>query len=562
MASVNLETLKSSGLEKRIRSSIFSRNYRVVDSYISDNLKKKGDNFFIPTIQTILEGNPELEKELIDLYNRKFPMGDTDDIDYEIKLLQASALDGLVVGINTEKDGDFQIYTANIGAIFGVNNESKFNLDRTLELNRKRIVHAVRIDIEYTSEEGFNYKVVSLNKNTNLHIVDVETFEGRFHLVPYIAIQRSMAFFKEMLDDMRVLSVTQDKGEVNKTRYITNNGNILSNYSDSEEFAKSLKASYFPLKGFFYAPVIGASSITSGVTRIDLLDVSNVGNVGKNNLPKIAKPKDGLEYSIKESCMLSVLNDMYNRDIDSYQKLIDSLPNNDILTGAVFDIDKGVPNPLSVIKYTNGISRGDLEKVHSLVPGLEEEYNTKKGIFNKHEKIDPSSLSIDEVRGMLKNGVYKFQIRKKDCNYSTITVTNSVPVLKALYGDDYFAKYESFGTRVRKLESYMEKNLYNEDVSLIENWLHECGFPVTEDNIDKIEMLWGARVTGNALHEELLDLFNSKPKTSSRKSTRRSASNEDLILARVCFASTTTPGSVDFYRYLDMSKVVSIYRIG
>lgn len=562
MASVNLETLKSSGLEKRIRNSIFSRNYKVVDAYISNNLKRKGDNFFIPTIQTILEGNPELERELIDLYNRKFPMGNTDDIDYEIKLLQASVLDGLVVGINTEKDGDFQIYTANIGTIFGVNNDSKFNLDKTLELNRKRIVHAVRIDIEYTSEEGFTYKVVSLNKNTNLHIVDLETFEGRFHLVPYVAIQRSMAFFKDMLDDMRVLSVTQDKGEVNKTRYITNNGNILAKYSDNEEFAKSLKASYYPLKGFFYAPVIGASSISTGVTRIDLLDVSNVGNISESNLPKINKPKDGLEFSIKESCMLSILKDMYNRDTDSYQELIDSLPNKDILTGAVFDIDKGVPNPLSVIKYTHGLSRKDLEKVHSLVPGLEEEYNSKKNIFNKHEKIDPSSLSLDEIRGMLKKGVYKFQIRKKDCNYSTITVTNSVPILKALYGNDYFAKYESFGVRVRKLENLIKESLYNEDIGLIENWLHECGFPVTENNVDKIEMLWGTRVTGNALHEELLDLFNNKPNTSSRKSTRRSTSNEDLILARVCFASTTAPGSLDFYRYLDMSKVVSVYRIG
>ena len=161
MSSVNLESLKTSGIEKRIRNSIFSRHYKTIDDYIANNLKRRGDNFFIPTIQTIVDRDVELERELIDLYNKKFPLGGTEDIDYDIKLLQASVLDGLVVGINIEKEGDFQIYTANIGTIFGINNESKFNIDKTLDLNRQGIVHAVRVDIDYTSEEGFNYKVVS-----------------------------------------------------------------------------------------------------------------------------------------------------------------------------------------------------------------------------------------------------------------------------------------------------------------------------------------------------------------------------------------------------------------
>ena len=561
MASVNLETLKSSGLEKRIRNSIFSRNYKVVDAYISDNLKRKGDNFFIPTVQTILEGNPALEKELIDLYNRKFPMGNTDDIDYEIKLLQASVLDGLVVGINTEKDGDFQIYTANIGAIFGVNHDSKFNLDKTLELNRKRIVHAVRIDIEYTSEEGFNYKIVSLNKNTNLHIVDLETFEGRFHLVPYIAIQRSMTFFKEMLDDMRILDVRQDKGELHKARYITCRKDVLAKYCDNEAFAHSLKPSYFPLKGFFYAPVVGANSMTAGVTRIDLIDVCNVKNV--SSVENISKPVGGINTAIKEASITTILNRMFDEDIVGYQKIIDNLPNDKgILSGAVFDIDKGVPQPISIIKYMHGLNREERDLAESLIPGLEEEMATKKSVLTMYEEINPSDYSLDEIRNMLNTGIYKFQLRKKDCNLSSITVTNCSRLLKSMYGDDYFAKYESFGVRLRRLENYIEKNSYSDDSYLIDSWLKDCGLPITEDIIDKIQLLWGTKVVGHSLHEALLDLFNNKPKASTRKSTRRSASNDDLILARVCLASITTSGSVDFYRYLDMSKVVSMYRLG
>lgn len=559
MASVNLESLKSSGLEKRIRSSIFSRHYKTIDAYISDNLKKKGDNFFIPTIQTILERDTELEQELIDLYNRKFPMGGTEDIDYEIKLLQAAVLDGLVVGINTEKGGDFQIYTANIGAIFGINNESKFNMDKTLELNRKRIVHAVRIDIDYTSEDGFNYKVVSLNKNTNLHIMDLDTFEGRFHLVPYIAIQRSMSFFKEMLDDQRIINVSQDKGEVRKDRYITCRKDVLARYSDNEEFVKLLKPSYFPLKGFFYAPVIGASSLTSGVTRVDLLDICNVRNVA--TVDNISKPSGGLDSILIESSIMTILSEMYETDVVGYQEIIDKLPNNEILTGAVFNVDKGVPSPVSFIKYMHGLNKEDKAKVEALIPGLDEQVSKKKKVLSKYEEIDPSTLRPEEVKSMLKEGVYKFLIRKKDCTYSSITLSNSPKVLRELYGNDYFAKYESFGVRLRKLETCISKKLFNKD-RLLEDWLNFCGLPVSTEIVSKLEELANNNVVGNSLHEELLNLFDKKPKTSSRKSTRRSTSNEDLILARVCLASMTSSGAMDFYRYLDMSKVVSMYRLG
>ena len=559
MSSVNLESLKTSGIEKRIRNSIFSRHYKTIDDYIANNLKRRGDNFFIPTIQTIVDRDVELERELIDLYNKKFPLGGTEDIDYDIKLLQASVLDGLVVGINIEKEGDFQIYTANIGTIFGINNESKFNIDKTLDLNRQGIVHAVRVDIDYTSEEGFNYKVVSLNKNTNLKIFDVETCEGKFHLVPFVAIQRSMSFFKEMLEDQRILSVSQDKGEIRKDRYITCRKDVLARYCDSEAFAKSLKPSFFPLKGFFYAPVLGASSLTAGVSRVDLLDVCNVQSV--SSVEGFSKPSGGLDSFLVESCIVTILNEMYDKDVEGYQKLVDSLPNKDgVITGAVFDIDKGVPSPISIIKYIHGLNKSTRAKVEGLIPGLEEAVNVKKQVFNEYEEIDLSSLSNADVKEMLKTGVYKFLIRKKDCSYSSLTLSNNPRILRTLYGQDYFGKYESFGVRLRRLENCINKQSYSGDSELVKSWFTVCGFDCEEVKLNKVLELWRDGVVGNSLHEELLKLF-SKPK-STRKSTRRSTSNEDLILARVCLASITSSGAMDFYRYLDMSKVVSMYRLG
>ena len=152
-------------------------------------------------------------------------------------------------------------------------------------------------------------------------------------------MQRSMAYFKEALDDMRVINVTQDKGELLKSRYITKRGDILAKYSDSEAFAKSLKPSYFPLKGFFYAPVVGASSLTMGVTRIDLIDICKIEYVSK--IENISKPEGGIDSAIKTSSIMTILSNMYDSDVEGYQKIVDNLPVDSILTGAVFDVDKG-----------------------------------------------------------------------------------------------------------------------------------------------------------------------------------------------------------------------------
>lgn len=559
MSSLNLESLKSSGLEKRIRSSIFHKNYKVIDSYIEENIRREGDNFFIPTIQIITDINPSLEKELLDLYNRKFPIG-TEDIEDEIKILQASVLDGLVVGVNTEKDGELQIYTANIGAIFGVDSNSKFNIEKTLELNRKRVVHAVRVDIDYTSEEGFNYKIVSLNKNTNLHIVDLENNTGRFHLVPYVAMQRSMAYFKEALDDMRVINVTQDKGELLKSRYITKRGDILAKYSDSEAFAKSLKPSYFPLKGFFYAPVVGASSLTMGVTRIDLIDVCKIEYVSK--IENISKPEGGIDSAIKTSSIMTILSNMYDSDVEGYQKIVDNLPVDSILTGAVFDVDKGVPSPISMMKYINSLNKEDKSIIENLIPGLDKEMKSKKSVLNNYKKLDHSMYTLSEIKEMLKTGVYKFELRKKDCNYSSVTVTNSPELLKKMYGEDYFAKYESTGVRIRGLVNLISTHYTNESREKVGSWLKYCGFDTSDSSIDGVLDVMKNAKTKVEVHEQLLKLFGkSSSKSGSRKTTKRSTSNEDLILGRVALASMTTSGSVDFYRYLDMSKVISMYRL-
>lgn len=549
-AKVDLGTMRATDLEKSLKSTIYSKYRKVMDNFILSNLKKESTNFSIPIVQALVEGGSQLEKELLNLYDRKTSIEDTSGISDEIKVLQASVFDGLVVGVNIEKGGETAIYTANMGTIFGLDSESKFSFEKTVDLNRQGIVNAMRIDIEYTSQEGFSFKPVSLNKNTNLKVVNLETGEGRFLLVPYIAIQRAMAFFKDMLDDKRVLEVKQILGDVVKTRYITTREEALVKYCDNEEFARTLKPDYFPLKGFFYAPVLGAPSTTIGKTRIDLISIDDIRSVTK---PKVEKARDGLSSLITDSVVQSELVRLSVEDENRYCNLMIRLPH---ISEYIEDVGSTVPNTVGVMKYLHSLKEGDYMDA---VLEIDKETNTIDRsnallkVLTSFDKVDKDSFSTENVKSLLKDGIYKFTIRKKNCEYSSMIVTNNEDYLKQLYGEDYFGKYESFGTRLYKFENLIK------DGKDINYALKYCGLSGEDDIQGKVNEIMSTDLLDKNHHDRLAELFDTSD--TSTKKTRRSSSNDSIILARKCFASLTGNGSVDYYRYIDLSKVESIYRL-
>lgn len=553
MAKVNLDSLKSAELEKRLGKTIYNGYKNLMREYIAKGLRN-GGYFSVPVIQSLVDEKSALGKKLIDLYDRKIILDGDTYISNEMKILQASAFDGLVVGINTEKANDWGIYTANTGVIFGLDSGSKFDIGKTIEMNQQGIVNAVRIDVTYTSEEGFEYKPVSLNKNTNLKVVDLETGSGRFFLVPYLAIQMSMAFFKEQLDDGRILEVLQEKDGLNKIRYISTRPNILAKYTDSKEFAESLKAEYFPLKGFFYAPVLGAGSLSVGRTRIDVVDVAKVG-VTSN--PKVASvPQDSLDVLVVESTLQKYLVELYE-DIEKYASLVSELPK----VHEYFDVMNDTPNPVTIMKYYHQLGKKENERFWKVILNSNSEFMKEahncKALMTNVEYLDVKKYSNEDIKNMLKNGIYKFIIRKKDCEYSSMVVTNNEECLKKLYGDDYFGKYESLGARLYKLEEMVSKN---NSPKAVKEALAYCNLEKEGVAADKeVIKVLSSHDPKKSTHERLAEIFKSEDIVG--KGVRKSSTG-DSILVRKCFASLNGSGAVDYYRYLDISKVVSMVRLG
>lgn len=547
--SPNLEKLKATELEKTLKGTIYSKHRKVMDDYIMGNLQKEGSNFSIPIVQALIESGSTLEKKLLNLYHEKTAFCDTSDISDEMKLLQASAFDSLVVGVNVEKDGEIAIYTANVNTIFSTDVESKFTLEKTVELNRQGIVNAVRIDIEYTSEEGFTFKQVSLNKNTNLKVVDLDTGEGRFLLVPYIAFQRAMVFFKSMMDDKRILEVTQDKGG-NKVRYITTRLDTLAKFSDSKGFVEGLKPSYFPLKGFFYAPVLGAPSTTIGKTRVDLISISEVRSVTN---PKVEKANGSLSSMVMLATIQSELSSIKSSDDERYHSIVMKLPN---IRKYITDVDSCIPGVNVVMSYIRSLDSKGYEEVVSVlnsnISGIIARSDALIGNITGYRKEDISKYSAYSLKELLKSRIVKFVIRKKNCEYSTIVGTNNTRLLEMMYGKDYFSKYESLGSKLYMLEDMIDGG------SSIKDALIYCMGESNPDLEAQVISIMGINDPTSSTHERLANLFGEN---TGKKSIRSSASS-DVILVRKCFAYLSDEGSVDFYRYLDMSKVEEMYILG
>ena len=568
--SVNLNMLKATDLERTLRGTIYSRYKSVIDNYILSKLKNEGTNFDVPIVQVVLGESSGLKKALLDLYDKKMSFEDTSGISEEIKLLQASVFDSLVVGVNVEKGGEFAIYTANMNTIFSTDSNSKFAIEKTVELNRQGIINAVRMDIEYTTEEGFTYKPVSLNKNTNLKTFDMDKGEGRFLLVPYIVIQRSMVFFKSMLDDRRILEVKQSLGDVVKTRYITTREDALAHYSDNKEFVKSLSPEYFPLKCFFYAPVLGAPSTTLGKTRIDIINIDEVRSVSK---PKVEKAKNGINALVVDSVVQSELEKLRVENTDEYIRVVCSLPR---IRDFIPDVDSIEPSVLGVVKYLHSLHEKDYEKAIAVINAhvnISDRSSSLGKVINTFENVDVSSLDNDLLKSMLKDGVYKIIIRKKNCEYSSMVVSNNKDILKMVYGDDYFGKYESLGTRLYKLESMIESSISISDyydnkgntaekeyemMGDIYEALTYCGFNSDSATVKEVFEIMITDLHDKNHHDRLAELFSEG---KSKKPVRKSASS-NVILARKLFASATSEGVEDYYRYIDISKIVSMYKLG
>lgn len=517
--------LSTEKLENSLCNTIFGKHIKDVDSHLLNILSSDGENFAIPTLDFFLSDKEDIKAELVALYNGT--MGNeryVNDVPDDIKAAQAALFDSLCFGYDFSKDS-MDLYTLNT-FILGQEPE-EVDTKKVISFNREGKLRCYRVDIEYMgSPNNFAYKLVN-------HRKIVDNYENVV-LIPYVIVLRLMKMFENLINTNGVFLTKQDVNGQEKIRCITRNMEVFNKYCDSQVSQDILEPSYFPLKGFFYAPVLGAPSISSMVTNIkftNLTQFSRVRSTSEVAEYGIVPCRDGIKTFITNLFVARKLLEIKEDSLFKFASTIESFPELRKLESRenLEDCSSTIIN-----NYFRSISEESKTVVVEKL-GIKEDIEKYSNMFSKCRNMSANELS--DLRNVLKENVCKFIIRKSDCTLSSIICTNNKEKLAIFYGEDYFGKYESLGVRCR--EAY---NLYKSGHTL-------------QGSLLKMKIDVDPHEVSEVLENE--DAFVKKI-YEVKGIRKRASSSTDNIMVRTIDAYSSS----DYYRYLDESKILNAMIMG
>lgn len=556
MATKLMNSVRSSIVEETVGKTILGEYISSIDGYLLDtycNPSSDGSNYAIPDVISCCNMFPGLRERFIKLYNGV--LGNTsgvENIPDKIKVIQGALFDGLVFGYDASS-GKVELYTANMNLSTDITNvgrdfsDEKFCKD-VMKNNLVGKFKSLRVDVEYNNgSDEFSYKFVNHRKALLL---------GSTYFIPYLPILRSMKFIEDMMNTGKAVMVVQQVPQGgHKARVITENRELLGKYCDDPNCVGGLKCDYYPLKSFMYAPCLGAPSTTAMCTNVDLFNLDRLQVVSGSDIDKlgIEKPVNPLR-SVFSNCEIDrCLMDIFEEDRDKYWEIITTLPrSSEFFGGNTYDGDKMVPRG-AMSNYLHSLKSDELNQVESMIPGVKDGISRKSAIIRSFTEVDPS-ISVEEMSNLLKKHVCRVLIRKKDCTFSSLTVTNNVEYLKMFYGNDYMKYYESFNVRFSVLCSKIVQGYRVEDTFIdmgFEDYYYEMR---REKSLDSI--------TPESLTEKYRDELRHSLSIyySESRYPGYNKLGEDTILARSLFAVLANNGSpMGYYRNVTMSNIVKLF---
>lgn len=533
-------TVRSSALEASLGKTLMGTFIPQIDAFLRSSLSQKGNNIEIPTLGYLFKNIPGMKEPFIELYNSRMGLEKgVEVIPDDLKASQGALLDGLCFGYDLE-GGGYALYTMNFELLSILDPDAVQRPKQCIETNKKALLKSYRVDIEYQqSPESFSFKLVNHRKKID--------DEKEVILIPYLVILRLMLMVESFLSGNMILKTKQDLNGAEKVRVITKNKKILQEFCDDPYAPTVVSPMFFPLKGFFYAPVVGAPSTTAMVTNIDLFkldEVKKVANAAGIRKLGVEKPESPIISMVGEQVICGTLMGIKAKDEEGFRNIILSLPRAKKILGD----DKEAYTNYNISKYLHSISNEEFKAVMSMIPGVQKEVRFRSRMFKQ-----PVPATIEEksdLRGLLKNHVVKFILKKKDCKLSSITCTNSEIMLRSIYGRDYFSRYEGFNIR---FNAFLVALSNGEDV---EEALVDYGFLADADILDKIDEITKAGSVKEMSFQEALKEAIAENEGVRLKSPSKDSDN---ITVRLLNAYITEEGKVeDYYRSIDPRAVVDV----
>lgn len=545
MASKITGSISIGELEARLCNTKQFKYVSQMDKLITEMIiSQNKENIAMPTLLYFSQQCPEYRQEMLNLYNGTFGLFDqVNVIPDDIKVLQASVIDSFCYGYNTEKNS-VAVYTLNTD-LFRKDNilDDKF-LKKVIEDNAIGRIKALRYDYKYKTTGSDAEDSVDWGLTAHRTVIDDEGV----CLVPFLAGVRFLGLIRMFLSRKSVFMIRQEyaSGEsvYYKSRCITEEKPVLAKYCDVPDVVYTLESKYYPLDAYFYAPVIGAPSTTAGVTNINLFRIVEMRMVKSTSELKqygVVKAKDPITLDIVEKAISSYISELSEGDLDEYDAFINACPK---AVECGLD-DANNARDAAISAYIHSLTNAERNKVFSLLP-LDRRKAAKAEREIYKEVRWATEDEVNNLEQTLKTKICKILIKKEDSRFSSITCTNNKDVLKAVYGDDYFNKYESLGVRAR----YAINEMNGENVEAMVSALKKY-----EIGVDAVELINYVLEKYKKLTDDtvMTGIYELKGKKQYAKL------DNDMIFTRTLTAKRTAEGSVyEYYKDIDTSKIVRV----
>lgn len=571
-----ITSVSASNLEARLGNTIAAKYYQRADEMYKNQGATKLGTISIPSLQlfdTIAEGYKD---ELIALYERSLSgvKGyDSSRVSSAMKFSQGALLDGLCFVYDLHTD-DVTLATANLGVLsdlgVGMDVSSKIWKNNT-DLENPSCV-AYRIDVEYLNgDQEFTFKAVNARDYAIDDFKDDTDPTKRFCLVPYIACVRLMKLCEALVKRGALVRFRQSSPGGVKIRYLTMDKEILKKYCDDPNAVEHLECNFFPLKAFFYAPVVGAPSTTAMVSRVNLFQIDNIRTVKEEALEKegIRKVENPIRALFGERMFVSKMIALRDSNPAKFTQALKSMS----YQGKLFR-DPAEVSASDLSSYLHSVTPTAIEKAYRIADVEDELQRAMRYVGGNSRPMTKEEMS--DLTTTLRNRTCKFIIRKKDCSFSSLLVTNDKSTLAAVYGNNLSSKFEGFGFRFDKFSKYITGDLRT---SVLDEDPVDVGSEAWADCRDEAEY-YGLPFSDD-IYNQFVQIIKDNPDNlekvvalvkvvvaeaagvnlkRSEAASKTAAANKDngIILCRSLTATLDDNGHpVEFYKNLDPSKIVS-----
>ena len=169
-------------------------------------------------------------------------------------------------------------------------------------------------------------------------------------------------------------------------------------------------------------------------------------------------------------------------------------------------------------------------------------------------EIPPTAQELDQL---LKTGIFKITVLTREGKYVPLVVTNCMTELRRIYGDDYYARFESEGNRLRMVDKILKKLSETTDTLSADDLVRTASKWNLPSLLYTVQQICqGAEVYPiSSVREAIMRLQYN---VNERKTVLKQPS---IVTVRSCECKPDTDVNWGYYRNIDIRAVKSIIQI-